>query len=157
MQAVCWSDLNAPVVYVSQVFDMQRGRPDQGEDVFSPISNEFHQYLKGRYDYKTSATRGADCTGQMSQAQSSAQRSRVMTEFATGKRVVELEWAWSPDTTEFPRGVTIPQDGGYCTTSGSSGTVYVAGPFDLKGQMATYDWNRGWRVNMDSRARRCAP
>jgi hypothetical protein len=142
MQAVCWSDLNAPVIYVSQVFDTRRGRPDQGEDVFSSVSNEFHQYLKGRYDYKTSATRGAHCAGQMSQAGTSAQRNRIMTEFATGKRVVELEWDFSPDTTVV-RG-TQSLDGGYCVSPGATGTVYTAGPFDLKGRMSTHDWNRGF-------------
>lgn len=149
MQAVCWSDLNAPVIYISQVFDTRMGRPDQGEDVFSPVSNEFHQYLKGRYDYKSSATRGAHCVGQMSQAGSSAQRSRIMTEFATGKRVVELEWAWSPDTAD-PRGATV-LDGGYCTTSGTTGTVYVAGPFDLKGRVATSEWNRAFSQLLTSK------
>ena len=144
MQAVCWSDLNGPVIYVSQVFDTRLGRPDQGEDMFSPISNEFHEYLKGRYDFKTSATRGAHCAGQMSQAGSSAQRSRVMTEFATGKRVVELEWVWSPDTSVAPRGVSPALNGGYCVSPGATGTVYTAGPVDLKGRMSTHEWNRGF-------------
>ncbi len=46
MLGVCWSDLNGPpVVYVSQMFDTKLGRPDKGEDMFAPISNEFHQYL----------------------------------------------------------------------------------------------------------------
>ena len=144
MQAVCWSDLNAPVIYVSQVFDTRRGRPDQGEDVFSSVSNEFHQYLKGRYDYKTNAPLGAHCAGQMSQAGTSAHRSRIMTEFATGKRVVELEWEWSPDTANVPRGVSPALNGGYCVSPGATGTVYTAGPVDLKGRMSTHEWNRGF-------------
>jgi hypothetical protein len=144
MQAVCWSDLNGPVIYVSQVFDTKLGRPDQGVDMFSPISNEFGQYLKGRYDFKSSATRAALCAGQMSHAQSSAQRNRIMTEFATGKRVVELEWEWAPDTTEVPRGTVVPLDHGYCASPGTSGTVYVAGPLDVKGRVSTHEWNRGF-------------
>ncbi|MGH7696769.1 MAG: hypothetical protein ACRENH_17400 [Gemmatimonadaceae bacterium] len=151
MHAVCWSEFNGPVIYVSQVFDTQMGRPDQGVDAFSPISNEFHQYLKGRYDYKADASRAAHCAGQMSQGGSSAQRSRVMAEIGTGKRVVELEWVWAPDTSEVPRGVTIPQDGGYCTTSGTSATVYVAGPFDLKGRMATFEWNHAFSQFLSSK------
>ena len=145
MQAVCWSDTNAPVIYVSQVFDTQMGRPDQGVDAFSPISNEFHQYLKGRYDYKSDASRAGHCAGQMSQALSSAQRSRVMTELATGKRVVELEWEWSPGEAEARPGVSVTQDGGYCASDGATGTVYTAGPFQLKGRSnAAYDWNRAF-------------
>jgi hypothetical protein len=140
MQAVCWSDLNAPVIYVSQVFDTQMGRPDQGIDAFSPVSNEFHHYLKGRYDYKTSATVAAHCAGQMSAAQSNAQRSRIMTEFATGKRVVELEWDFARDTSTFARA----QDHGYCASSGATGTVYTAGPLDVKGRVSTWEWNRGF-------------
>jgi hypothetical protein len=151
IQAVCWSNLNAPVIYFSQIFDTGLGRPDQGEDMFSPIANEFHQYLKGRYDYNTSASAGAQCVGQLSAAQTSAHKSRVLAQFGSGKRVEELEWQWSRDTSEVPRGVTIPLDGGYCTTSGSTGTVYVAGPFDLKGRMATYDWNRGFSAFVASK------
>lgn len=149
VQAVCWSNLNAPVIYFSQVFDTGLGRPDQGEDMFSPISNAFHQYLKGRYDYNTSASAGAQCVGQLSAAQTIAHKNRVLAQFGTGKQVVELEWAFSPDTSSARS--TAAQDGGYCTTTGSTGTVYVAGPFDLKGRMATYDWNRAFSQFLTSK------
>ncbi len=144
MHATCWSEFNGPVIYVTQVFDTQMGRPDKGVDVFSPISNEFHQYLKGRYDYKADAARAAHCAGLLSQAQSSAQRSQVITQYGTGKRVVELEWDFSPDTAVVTPGVSQAQDRGYCVTPGTAGTVYMAGPFDLKGRMASFDWNRGF-------------
>ncbi len=144
MQVVCWSDLNAPVIYVSQVFDTGLGRPDQGVDVFSPIAGEFLQYLKGRYDYKSTANYKTQCSGTLSQGQTSTQRSRVMTEFGTGKRVVELEWDFSPDTAVVTPGVTQAQDRGYCVTPGTAGTVYMAGLFDLKGRMSSFDWNRGF-------------
>ncbi len=144
MQAVCWSDLNAPVIYVTQVFETGMGRPEPGVDVFSPVSNEFHQYLKGRYDYKTSASRGGHCVGQLSREGSSAQRSRVMAEFGTGKRVEELEWTWSPDTMTVARGVTPPLDHAYCASSGATGTVFTAGPLDVKGRVSTHDWNRAF-------------
>ncbi|HEV8363831.1 MAG TPA: hypothetical protein VGQ52_09945 [Gemmatimonadaceae bacterium] len=77
MRAVCWSDLGAPggVIYFSQVFDTRMERPDQSEDTFSPMANEFHQYLKGRYDYKADASRAAQCAGSQTQGQVSAQRS----------------------------------------------------------------------------------
>ena len=149
VQAVCWSNLNAPVIYFSQVFDTGLGPADQGEDIMSPVSNAFHQYLKGRYDYNTSASAGAQCVGQLSAAQTSAHKSRVLAQFGTGKRVVELEWAFSPDTSS-ARG-TSALDGGYCTTAGTTGTVYVAGPFDLKGRMATYDWNRAFSQFLTSK------
>jgi hypothetical protein len=109
------------------------------------MANEFNQYLKGRYDYNTSNSRPASCTGSLSQGQTSTQRGDVMARFGAGKRVVELEWAWSPDTSEAPRGVTPALDGGYCASPGATGTVYTAGPFQLKGRSnATYEWNRAF-------------
>ncbi|HEV8363830.1 MAG TPA: hypothetical protein VGQ52_09940 [Gemmatimonadaceae bacterium] len=57
-----------------------------------------------------------------------------MTRYAAGKRVVELEWQFSPGTAEGLPGVTRALDGGYCASTGSTGTVYMAGPFQLKGR-----------------------
>lgn len=142
LRLFCYSDYSGQgsVMYMTQIFDTGLGRPEPGVDIFSPIAGEFLEYLKGRYDYKISSYYPG-CTFERGRGQIKALAEQ------NGKQVVELEWNWSHDPATAgvgPQGrPTDSKDYGWCFSPGTSGTVYAAGPFQLKGRLAE-NWNRAF-------------
>jgi len=142
LRLFCYSDYSGQgsVVYMTQIFDTGLGRPEPGVDIFSPIAGEFLEYLKGRYDYKSSSNYPG-CSLETGRGQIKALAEQG------GKQVVELEWNYSHDPATAgvgPQGKpTDSKDYGWCFSPGTSGTVYAAGPFQLKGRGAE-NWNRAF-------------
>ncbi len=143
----CMSEPGGPVVYFSQAFNAGVSATSQ------TISNEFLEYLKGRYAYSNNSNYPTSCAAALSLSQAEASRrdweSKTQQQ---GRQFVEVEWSYAPDSTAAappvqhhgPAPITEPADQGWCFTDGLGGTLYVAGPFQGKAPIAIYEWNRGW-------------
>jgi hypothetical protein len=144
LRVFCYSDYSGQgsVVYMTQIFDTGLSTRVEGGVSTQPIANEYLEYLKGRADYKGSSNYPTGCSPETARAQIKAQAEQG------GKQVVELEWNYGHDPATAgvgPQGKpTDSKDYGWCFSPGTSGTVYAAGPFQVKGRVAEYDWNRAF-------------
>ena len=154
----CYSDLEGPVVYFTQAFDT--GVPSSALSTISTqrIASEYLEYLKGRYNYKTNSNYPIGCPVVRSpRSDDSLRRELTSRAEGAGKRVIELEWDFQPDPAAPAEaaavaaaghgGVRTPTpraDHGWCFSPGAGATVYAAGPFQAKGPIAMYEWNRGF-------------
>src|SRR5262249_14729030 len=134
----CRSNPDSSPVYFSNVIDFgTTGMIDT-----NPIQNEFNEYLRGRFEYRTNGP-GAECIGSAhagdNRQQTNARRREYEDQLRQdNKQIVEVDWTWAidPDIVasagfqhRMPRPVSQgPADNSFCFSETYSGTVYVAGP-----------------------------
>jgi len=157
----CRSDPGSSPVYVSNVFDYgTSGLIDR-----SPIQNEFDEYLRGRFEYRTNGP-GVGCLGSRragdNMQETMARRREYEDELRQGnKQIVEVDWTWviDPDLVasagfqhRMPRPVSQgPVDNSFCFSETSNGTVYIAGPVQTGSSVSMANFNIGFTQYLKQR------
>lgn len=152
----CMSEESGPTVYVSAIFDTRFKQPVR----FSRgvIAREFSEYLKGRFDYSTTANYPTGCPifGNLAEAQAS--KSNVVTRMRqVNKQVVEVDWKYVVDeelvaASYSHQGEDITAvvqlnrkpNQTYCLSDSSQGTLYTTGPIDAGTGPNLSLWYRGF-------------
>jgi hypothetical protein len=157
----CRSDPGSSPVYVSNVFDFGTS----GLIDTNPIQNEFNEYLRGRFEYKTNGP-GAGCLGSLhagdNMQQTMARRRDYEAELRQdNKQIVEVDWTWviDPDLVasagfqhRMPRPVSQgPTDTSFCFSETYVGTVYVAGPVQTGSSVSMGNLNIGFTQYLKQR------
>ena len=150
----CASSTDKSEVYVSEIFNT--GFIGYGAVDSTPIQNEYNEYLKGRFDFKSNASYPVTCPVfyTISQAQSSKRDYEMQMRQANNK-VVEVEWDYKPEPggaisvsrPGAPRasGVITPQaDHTFCISDTYQNTVYSTGPIATPPPVTMSSWINGF-------------
>jgi len=150
----CASGPDQSAVYVTEIFNTGFTL-DTAHDS-SPIQNEYNEYLKGRFDFKSNASYAVTCPffNNMSQAQSS-RRDYEMQMRQGNNRIVEVEWDYKPESgliNQRPRpgvpsaaGRITPQpDHTFCISDSYQNTVYFTGPVASGQSVVMSSWINGF-------------
>jgi hypothetical protein len=156
----CRSDPGTSPVYFSNVIDFgTTGMIDT-----SPIQNEFDEYLRGRFEYRTNGP-GAGCLSARSgdnREQTNARRREYEDELRRdNKQIIEADWTWKidPDLVasagfqhRMPRPVQQGlADNSFCFSETYNGTVYVAGPVQTGSSVSMGNFNIGFTQYLKQR------
>ena len=158
----CRSDPGISPVYFSNVIDFgTTGLIDT-----NPIQNEFDEYLRGRFEYKTNSPFGVGCvrsrhTGD-NREETNDRRREIENELRRdNKQIIEVDWTWAidPDVVasagfqhRMPRPVsTGPADNSFCFSETYNGTVYVAGPVQTGQSVSMSTFNNGFSQYLKQR------
>jgi hypothetical protein len=155
----CMSDPGSSPVYFSNVIDFgTNGMIDA-----NPIQNEFNEYLRGRFESKTSGPFGTQCpTSAYTRQQGIEMRRDYENQLRqSNKQIVEVDWMWviDPDLVasagfqhRMPRPVSQgPVDNSFCFSETSNGTVYVAGPVQTGSSVSMANFNIGFTQYLKQR------
>jgi hypothetical protein len=149
----CASGPEQSTVYVSEIFTGPNldVAPDS-----NPIQNEYNEYLRGRFDFKSNSSFSVHCPlfFTTSEAQSSKQAYEMQMRHGN-KQIVEVEWAYRPGPAEIvvsvPRpqhsatGVAIAQaDRTFCVSDAYQNTVYFTGPVLTPPPVSMSYWINGF-------------
>src|SRR5262249_29730971 len=150
----CASSAGQSAVYMSEIFNTGISvdlAPDS-----TPIQNEYNEYLKGRFDFKSNANYPVACPifNNMSLAQSS-KRNYEMQMRQGNNQIVEVEWNYKPEPgrvsppprpgTARPYGaITAQPDHTFCISDSYQNTVYSTGPIVTPPPVAMYQWVNGF-------------
>jgi hypothetical protein len=154
----CASSPDQSAVYFSQVFDI--GPTISVTRDTTPVQNEYNEYLKGRFDFKSNAAYAAGCPlfENMSMAQSAKRDQEI--QMRQGHQIVEVEWNYIPapgQTTisvpshAMPRTITAQPDHTFCVSDTYQGTVYFTGPVASPPPVAMYQWSNGFTQFLKSK------
>jgi hypothetical protein len=148
----CRSDQGSSPIYFSNVIDF--GTPGMIDT--NPIQNEFNEYLRGRFEYRTNSPFAAGCLGQFTTMQQAMVQRREYEDQLRhdNKQIVEVDWTWAIDPElaaaagfqhRGPRPVDQgPADNSFCFSETYSGTVYVAGPVQTGSSVSMGNFNIGF-------------
>ena len=155
----CMSDPGSSPVYVSNVFDLgTTGLIDR-----NPIQNEFNEYLRGRFEYRTNSPFAAGCpSGGYTRQEGIATRRDYENQLRqSNKQIVEVDWTWVIDPAlvasagfqhRMPRPVEQgPVDNSFCFSETSNGSVYVAGPVQTGSSVSMGNFNIGFTQYLKQR------
>jgi hypothetical protein len=155
----CMSDPGSSPVYFSNVIDFgTSGLMDA-----NPIQNEFNEYLRGRFDYRTNSAFGAQCPANSytNQQAMAAKRDYENQLRQSNKQIIEVDWTWVIDPAlvatasvqhRMPRPVEqLPVDNSFCFSETYSGTVYVAGPVQTGSSVSMANFNNGFSQYLKQR------
>ena len=151
-QGYCASELSGPVVYFSPVFDTRLNPKVPIET--ATIAREFHEYLKGRFDYKGSSNFPVLCGVLPSLAAAEAAKADMKAGLRAASRQVDVEWTYQPDSAWVTASYNFvrnqdgygsappkePTDHGYCVSQPAGGAVYLSAVFDGKPQVNIALW-----------------
>ena len=153
----CMSDPGSSPVYFSNVIDFgTNGMIDA-----NPIQNEFVEYLRGRFESRTSGPFGAQCpTSAYTRQQGIAMRRDYENQLRqSNKQIVEVDWTWVIDPNlvatagfqhRMPRpGPQLPVDNSFCFSESYGGTLYVAGPAQTGSSVSMSNFNIGFNVHSE--------
>ena len=152
----CASESSGPIVYFSAIFDTKLNQPVR----FSShvISREYTEYLKGRYDYNTTANYPANCTlfNNAREAEAS-KRDYIARMRQSNKQIVEVDWKYVVDedlvaASYSHQGEDIAAvvqmkrkpNHTYCLSDSAQGTLYTTGPIDTGTGPNMSLWYRGF-------------
>jgi hypothetical protein len=148
----CMSDPGHSPVYFSNVIDFgTNGLIDT-----NAIQNEFDEYLRGRFETRTSGPFGAQCpTSGHNMQEATVQRRDYQNQLRqSNKQIVEVDWTWvvDPDLVaaagqqhRMPRpGLQLPVDNSFCFSQSFAGTLYVAGPVQTGSSVSMANFNIGF-------------
>ena len=91
----CSSDSNWPIVYFSQIFDVNIKARTQIST--QPLNNAFKNYLVEEYDFNSRSNYPAGCSVFETLSQAEGRRSQLVSEAQrANKKVVEVNWNPSP-------------------------------------------------------------
>jgi len=149
----CASSTDQSEVYVSEVFNTGLN-PNFISDT-QPIQNEYNEYLKGRFDFKSNSNLSVSCPvfDTVSQAQSGKQNYEMQMRLGN-KHIVEVEWNYRPEPGATPTlarpghsvtSVVAPQpDHTFCISDAYQNTVYVTGPNTAPPPVTMSSWINGF-------------
>jgi hypothetical protein len=151
-QGYCASEVGRPIVYYTTIFDTKLN-PKVPIDA-GTIQGEFHEYLKGRYDYKNSGNYPVQCSVLPSVAEAEAHKGRVLGTAPAASKQVEVDWKYRPDTAWATTSLTYvreqgssgsapprePPDFGYCFAGPPEGALQVSAVFDGKPTVNLAQW-----------------
>lgn len=154
IKSYCASDVGQPVVYFSPVFETGLYRVARFDG--SPIQKEFHEYLKGRFDYKGSENYPVGCVPFHSTSEGEAGKRDLESQMRrANKKVVEVEWSYTPNEADVARS-RIPHSGQanvaprppgthtFCLSDSYQGVFYSTGPFEAGGNLSWAQWYNGF-------------
>jgi len=150
----CASGPDQSKVYVSEVFNTGLN-PEVISDT-QPIQNEFNEYLKGRFDYKSNSNFSVSCP--LFDTMSMAQSGKVVyeTQMRQGNnQLIEVQWNYKPEPGSARVSAPPPQhslrptstaqaDHTYCISDPDQNTVYFTGPLATPPPVAMYQWVNGF-------------
>lgn len=153
--AYCASTPDHSDVYITEIFNT--GLSVNLVYDSNAIQNEYNEYLKGRFDFKSNSNFAVTCPffESMSRAQSSKQ-SYEMQMRQGNNHIVDVEWVYKQGPGSIvavvprpgaPRasGVMTPQpDHTFCISDTYQNTVYVTGPVATPPPVAMYQWINGF-------------
>ncbi|HEX6715805.1 MAG TPA: hypothetical protein VF088_01765 [Pyrinomonadaceae bacterium] len=142
-------------VYVTKIFDTGLNL-NLTFDSYA-IQNEYNEYLKGRFGFKSNASYPVNCPlfETMSTAQSS-KRDYELQMRQGNKQIVEVEWTYPPERAGAivsvgrpgqhiaGGGVTPQPDHTFCISDTYQNTVYFTGPVATPPPVAMYSWVNGF-------------
>jgi hypothetical protein len=151
-QGYCLSELSDTVVYTTAIFDTKLN-PKVPIATHS-IARELHEYLKGRYGYKSRRDYPVVCVVLPSVAEAEAQKGRALGLVPSASKQVEVDWKYLPDSAwvaasfVFQRGQggdasappRQPADHGYCFSQPAEGALHVSAVFDGRPGMNIALW-----------------
>jgi hypothetical protein len=155
----CMSYPSGSPVYVSNAFDFGTINLDT-----NPIQNEFNEYLRGRFGFRSDSSYGAACPASwytIAQAQN-AKRDYENQLRQQNKQIIEVDWTYIPDPRSLPTG-PLPQhrmpsvnsaltsDHTFCFSETYSGTVYYTGPVQTGMSVNLSSWNIGFTQHLKQR------
>ena len=152
----CASESSGPIVYFSAIFDTKFNQPVRFSS--NVVAREFTEYLKGRYDYNTTANYPADCPllNNARDAEASKRDSQARLRQAN-KQIVETDWKYVVDEDlvaasyshmgeDIAAVVQLKRKPNhtYCLSDSTQGTLYTAGPVDTGMGPNMSLWSRGF-------------
>lgn len=152
----CVSEQNGPIVYFSAIYDTKLNRPVRFST--NVIAREFYEYLKGRYDYNTTANFPADCPifNNIGQAETTKHNLEAQTRQAN-KQIVQVDWKYLVDEDlvaasyshmgeDIAAVVSLKRKSNntYCLSDSDQGILYTAGPVDTGTGPNMSLWSRGF-------------
>jgi hypothetical protein len=151
----CASTPDQSDIYISQIFNTGF-TPAVSQDS-NPIQNEYNEYLKGRFEFKSNSNFPVTCPlfVTMSEAQSRKQDYEMQMRQGN-KHIVELEWNYRPEPGaaspaigaipqhRMPRVNTQQADHTFCISDVYQNTVYVTGPVATPPPVAMNLWANGF-------------
>ena len=152
----CASESSGPIVYFSPIFDLKFNQPVRFSS--NVVEREFSEYLKGRYEYNTSANYLAGCPlfRNVSQAEASKRDYQARLRQAN-KQIVEVDWKYVVDEElvaasyshmgeDIAAVVQLKRKPNhtYCLSDSAQGTLYTAGPVDTGTGPNMSLWYRGF-------------
>ena len=139
-------------VYFSEVFSTGLN-PNYAPDT-TDIGNDFNEYLKGRFDFKSNANYAVACLLNNSMGQSQSDKRNYEAQMRqANKQVIEVEWGYTPGagsmTTPRPGTArpiinTDPVDHTFCFSDAYQQTVYFTGPQATPPPVTMYSWINGF-------------
>ena len=148
----CASTPDQTTMYFSEVFSLGPNL-DLAFDPTS-IQNEYNEYLKGRFDFKSNSNYGVGCLTNttMSQVQS-MKRDYEMQMRQRNKQLIEVDWVYRPEPGRI--GAAVPQhtirpvstaqaDHTFCISDVDQNTVYFTGPVATPPPVSMSYWLNGF-------------
>jgi hypothetical protein len=151
-QGFCTSELSETVVYVSTFFDTKLN--PKVPIVTRSIEGEFHEYLKGRYNYKSRLDYPVHCGVRATVAEAEAMKGKYLALIPPASKQVEVDWKYLPDSAwvaasfvyqrdQGSEGSAPPRespDFGYCFAGPPEGPLQVSAVFDGKPMVNLAQW-----------------
>ena len=152
----CASESSGPIVYFSAIFDTKFNQPVRFSS--NVVAREFTEYLKGRYNYNTTANYPAGCPllNNARDAEASKRDSQARLRQAN-KQIVETDWKYVVDEDlvaasyshmgeDIAAVVQLKRKPNhtYCLSDSTQGTLYTAGPVDTGTGPNMSLWSRGF-------------
>jgi|GEM_PF-635030 len=153
----CESAPSGNAVYVSRIYDTKLNLPIQFAG--NVISAEFIEYLKGRYNFKTTSSYAASCPIYTNMAEAEARMRFVETQARqANKQFVQVEWTYVVDEDLVAASYSFQGENieavvaghrksthVYCASESAQGTLYTAGPVERgSNELNLSNWNRGF-------------
>ena len=152
----CTTEPSGQVVYFSQIYDTRLKQPVKFST--NAIAQEFIEYLKGRYNFKSSSNFPASCSifSNMTDAEAIKRKLEAQARQAN-RQVVQVDWRYvvdedlvaasysymGEDVAAVVAGRRKP-DHMYCLSDSAQGTLYTTGPVEAGLGPNLHNWNRGF-------------
>lgn len=149
----CASGPEQSAIYVSKIFTGPNldVAPDS-----NPIQNEYNEYLKGRFDFKSDSSFPVRCPLFFTTSEAQASKQAYETQMRQGnKQIVEVEWTYRPGPGDSLVSVPRPQhsatavstaqaDHTFCVSDAYQNTVYFTGPIATPPPVSMSSWINGF-------------
>jgi len=148
---LCASETSSSIVYFTPLFTA-RFNPLVALDT-QPMANEFNEYLKGRYDYKTNSNYPGGCPLFETQALASSAKQKMESEVRQRNgQIVEAPWNYMQEAIQpgntgqhTTRPSLSPQpDHIFCESQMSQPTLYYSSPQNATAPVSISLWNRSF-------------
>ena len=151
----CAAGPDHSAVYITEIFNTGFSL-DPGYSS-SPIQNEYNEYLKGRYDFKSDTSYVVTCPlfNNIGEAQSSKRNYEMQMLRDGNNRIVKVEWDYKPDpgrvnpvrrpgAPSAAGPITKQADHTFCISDSYQNTVYSTGPVATPQSVVMSSWVNGF-------------